>query len=128
MAVFANAGVPMLFVGLPYMAAVFLPIVLLEACWYRRFLRVPWPQVGLGSLNANFFSFCSGLPVAWVAWALVGSVSVATGQASLHITREMLLESNPVGFLCLVAYSGTAIAPLFPEKTHLRLALSTSRR
>ena len=106
MVVFANAGVPMLFVGLPYMAAVLAPVIVIEAAWYWCFLRVSWSEAWRGSLNANVVTFFVGLPVAWVLWGVVGWVSVSLMSSSGLLNREQFLESYAVGFLFLVATSG----------------------
>jgi len=106
MMVFANAGVPMLFIGLPYMAAVLVPVILIEACWYWRFLRVPWSEAWRGSLNANLRSFCLGLPVAWLVWVFVGHMSVNLVSSYGLLTQEQFLESYIMGFLVLVGTSG----------------------
>ena len=109
MLIFANAGVPMLYVGLPWMIGLLIPIVLLEACWYWRFLRIPWRAAWGGSCGANLWSTCIGLPVAWFVWVVVGHASLATAQSSGVVTQQMMLESYPIGFLYLVATSGWLI-------------------
>jgi hypothetical protein len=111
MTLLANAGVPMLFVGLPYMAAVLLPVVLIEACWYWRFIGVPWSLAWRGSLVANLWSLCLGLLLAWIVWVLVGHMSVRLAESTGWVTQEQFLQSYTVGFLYLVATSGW----LFPN-------------
>jgi hypothetical protein len=105
MAVVANAGVPMLFVGLPFMAALLLPVILIEAVWYWRFLRLPWSVAWRGSGQANLWSCCCGLPLAWFVWFLAGSLGVSLVTASGLVTQEQFLWSKTVGFLFLFATS-----------------------
>jgi hypothetical protein len=106
MVVFANAGVPMVCIGLPYMALVLAPVVLIEAAWYRRILRLPWPRACRGSLTANLQSTFLGLPVAWFVWTFAGRLSVALASAWGLMTREQFLYSYPAGLFVLVGTSG----------------------
>jgi len=106
MTVFANVGVPMLFIGLPYMVAVLVPVVLIEAVWYWRFLRLPWPRAWRGAVWANLWSTLVGLRVAWLVWTVVAGMSVGLAHHWRLFTQEQFLESYAVGFLVLVGTSG----------------------
>jgi hypothetical protein len=106
LAVIANAGIPMLFVGMPFMVAVLVPVLLIEAAWYWRFLRIPWAVAWRGSLAANLWSTFLGLPLAWAVWVFVGVVAIASAQYSGLFTTELFLTSYAVGVLVLVASSG----------------------
>jgi hypothetical protein len=105
MALFANAGLPMLFVGWPVLVAALIPITAVEAMWYRRFLKLPGKRAWRGSLKANIRSTFVGLPVAWFIWAALGGVTVGITSSSGLISRELFLESYTVAFLYLVATS-----------------------
>jgi hypothetical protein len=104
--VFANVGVPMVCIGLPYMAVVLAPVVLIEAAWYRRSLRLPWSRAWRGSLTANLQSTFLGLPAAWLVWTVAGRMSLGLASARGLITPEQFLHSYAVGLLVLVGTAG----------------------
>ncbi len=61
----ADAGVPMIFLTLPSMAALLLPIVLVEAWLFRRWLGLDvWTAIKSSGL-ANVASTAIGVPGAW---------------------------------------------------------------
>lgn len=62
MAIFANAGIPMLFVIVPWLALGIFPVILIEAVWYWRTLRIRWADAFYGSAGVNFFSTVLGYP------------------------------------------------------------------
>jgi hypothetical protein len=106
MPMFANAGLPMLCVGMPFLAAFLPAIVLIEALLYWRALRVSWSQAWRGSFEANMWSTFLGLPLAWIVWVFAGHTSVDLVQSSGLVTLDDFLGSYTVGFLFLVATSG----------------------
>src|SRR5262245_19697231 len=109
----ANAGLPILFLAAPYMAALFIPVVLIEAWWYWRSLRVPWSKAWHASLDANVWSTLRGIPLAWLLGVFV---SVASDQAlrssGLHY-YDLVQESKWLALLYLAGVS--AWLPPFEE-------------
>ena len=73
---FANAGVPLLCVGLPYLAALLIPVTLIEATWYHFVLRISWKEALRGSWKANFWSTLIGIPIALGIWSAAGIVGL----------------------------------------------------
>jgi len=67
MALFADTGLPMIFVELPFLALALVPVVLLEALVFRFRLPLSFPRALGGSLVANLCSTFLGVPVAWLA-------------------------------------------------------------
>ncbi|MDB5336411.1 MAG: hypothetical protein JWN70_2030 [Planctomycetaceae bacterium] len=63
---FANVGLPMICVELPFLTAALLPVVLLESAVYRWRLSVTWKQSVWGTLRANLWSTFVGVPLAWL--------------------------------------------------------------
>ena len=64
---FANIGIPMLFVQLPYLAVVLAPVIGVEALVFRRRLHLPWRESLRGAARANLISTFVGFPLAWLA-------------------------------------------------------------
>src|SRR5262245_5882910 len=65
MPLFANAGLPLLMVLVPWAILGIVPVILVEAAWYWRFLRVPWAKAVWGSGAANLYSTTVGWFLAW---------------------------------------------------------------
>jgi len=102
----ANAGLPMLMIGLPVMVMLLVPIACIEAAWYKTFLPVSWKRACLGSLKANCWSTFAGLPVTWLIWTMAGLMSLGIVAATKSISLETFVDSYVIGFLYLVATSG----------------------
>jgi hypothetical protein len=81
MPILADAGVPMLFVVEPVLVLALIPIVLIEACFYRWLLRVDFRRAVLGSLWANLLSTLVGVPLTWVALVVL---ELITGGGTTH--------------------------------------------
>lgn len=99
----ANAGLPMLFVGVPLMVLLLVPIVLVEAVWYCAALRVPLGQSLAGSLRANIWSTFVGIPLALLAWLLLGILGFYVAGA---VDPYTLVTSRPLGTLYFFLASG----------------------
>ena len=67
MAAFADAGLPMIFVELPFLVVALVPVVLLEALVFRFGLPVSFPRALGGSLVGNLCSTFLGVPMTWLA-------------------------------------------------------------
>jgi hypothetical protein len=63
---FANVGLPMIFVELPFLAIAILPVAVVEGTFYFWWLPVPWRQAVWGALRANLWSTFVGVPFAWL--------------------------------------------------------------
>ena len=67
---FADAGVPMIFLTFPAMVVLLLPIIALEAWIYRRLLPIDMKTAAKSSSIANIASTIVGIPIAWGATLL----------------------------------------------------------
>src|SRR6266545_1105668 len=63
--VLADAGVPMIFLTFPAMVILLLPIIILEAWLYRRWLDLETWRATKSSALANLASTLVGVPAAW---------------------------------------------------------------
>jgi len=61
----ADAGVPMIFLTFPAMLKLLVPIVLIEAWLYRRWVPLPTKAALTSSALANLASTLVGVPLAW---------------------------------------------------------------
>jgi hypothetical protein len=76
--IFANAGLPMIFIELPYLTLALLPVTVVEALVYRAGLPLSLSQALRGSLVANLWSTFLGVPAAWFVLVVV-EISVGGG-------------------------------------------------
>jgi hypothetical protein len=114
---FANAGIPMLYLGAPALVLAFIPVVLIEAVWYWRRLGVPLSPALTGSCSANLWSFCVGLPVAWLLWVVV---AIASSHAASGVAyHEIFQRSEWLGLLYFV----TVAAWLPPLESRVEVAI-----
>jgi hypothetical protein len=65
--VIANMGLPMLFVQLPYLAILLIPVIVIEAMVFCRRLCLPFRASLRGAALANVISTFVGFPLAWLA-------------------------------------------------------------
>jgi len=72
--VFADAGIPMIMLTLPSMIALLLPIVLLEAFLYTKFLKVTFSKTIGPAFTSNLLSTLVGIPLAWIMQGILGYV------------------------------------------------------
>jgi hypothetical protein len=70
----ANVGIPMLAYAWPAAWVVLLPVIALEALVARRIFRSDWPSSFKVAGLSNFISTLAGIPIAWVAVLLLGSL------------------------------------------------------
>jgi hypothetical protein len=62
----ANAGAPMIFINLPLLTIVLIPIIAIEAFYIHKKLNASFRKSALSSLSANSLSTFIGYPIAWV--------------------------------------------------------------
>jgi hypothetical protein len=67
MLLLANAGLPVMMVMIPWAILGIVPVILVEAVWYWRFLRVPWDEALWDSGSANLYSTTCGWLIAWLS-------------------------------------------------------------
>jgi hypothetical protein len=63
--VFANAGVPMIFVTLPSMLCALIPIILIESLIYSRWLKMTYKKSVICVSVSNTISTIVGIPISW---------------------------------------------------------------
>ena len=83
--VFANTGLPMLFVHMPVLLLALLPVILIEASVYRAGVPLTWGAAVRGSLVANLWSTLLGIPVAWFALVIAQLILGGGGMWNLEI-------------------------------------------
>jgi hypothetical protein len=67
----ANAGVPMVFVQMPFLLITLPVIIAVEAFLCRRWFAVPWRRSWIWSGVANLVSTVLGFPILWIALVAV---------------------------------------------------------
>jgi hypothetical protein len=98
----ANAGIPMICVGMPALVFLFFPVVFIEALWYCLALGKSWRECFHGSLRANLWSTFLGIPIAWVVWSIAqhttfglsAAVGVEWPESRLGAVLFMMLVSG----------------------------------
>jgi len=65
--IFADAGVPMLYVQMPVLILALPVVIIIEAWLSRRWLGVSWSRAGVWTTIANLVSTLAGFPIAWYA-------------------------------------------------------------
>lgn len=121
MLLFANAGLPLLMVLVPWAILGIVPVILVEAAWYWRFLGVPWTKALQGSSAANLYSKTVGWFFAWggmfivqmvfmiLAHALGAALGLTMSRESSHGWLTWLSEPSAyplwfLGFVCCSAW------------------------
>lgn len=105
MTLFANSGLPMLMLGLPAMLLALVPIVFIEALYYRRRLPVTWRQALDGSWKANVWSTLVGIPLTWFALVIIQFGTMSFFSNSFNSRSPILAESYLVSYLYFVITS-----------------------
>jgi hypothetical protein len=105
MRLFANAGLPMLMLGLPALLLALVPIVYLEAIYYRRRLPVTWNQALNGSWKANVWSTLVGIPLTWLALVIIEFGTMYFFGNSFNSRSPILAESYLASYLYFVITS-----------------------
>lgn len=80
----ANVGIPMIGYAWPAGWLLLIPVILLEALVARRILRAGWPSALKITGLSNFISTLVGIPLAWGAVLLVGTVVHGVAPRSWH--------------------------------------------
>jgi len=68
---FANAGIPMIYLELPFMVTLLIPVIIFEACLLSKFLLVNTKESLILSGKANLISTLIGFPLSWLLSLLV---------------------------------------------------------
>jgi len=71
MPMFANAGVPMIFIQWPLMLVALVPIIAVEAWLIRRWTPVSSREALIGVAKANLLSTLIGVPLAWLVMLVI---------------------------------------------------------
>ena len=64
--IFANVGVPMIFIQWPAMLLALIPVIVIEALFVRRSLTISYRQAFIGTTKANLLTTFVGVPLAWL--------------------------------------------------------------
>lgn len=64
--IFANAGVPMLFLQLPAMLWALLPVILIEILVAQAMLKLSFAKAGKALVTANLATTLVGFPLVWI--------------------------------------------------------------
>jgi hypothetical protein len=82
----ADVGLPMIFLGFPFMLLAFVPVCLIEMLVFSRRMKVPFIKLGKPVVVANLVSTLVGYPLSWLlllALELLTTRGKAFGLASL---------------------------------------------
>ncbi len=83
MPIFANVGVPMIFIHWPLMLRALVPVIIVEALLIRRWVSLFLRDAFIGIGKASVFSTLVGVPLAWLAMlALAFAVILPFGLAA----------------------------------------------
>jgi hypothetical protein len=78
----ANTGVPMIFLTLPPMVVLLIPVILIEVfVAQRRLTGMPRRSLWLGATGANIVSTFIGWPIAWIILVVL---QIVTGGGTVH--------------------------------------------
>lgn len=69
---YANIGLPMIFLGVPFLILAFIPIFAIEMLVYHKDLKIPWKRCAAGSFWANVLTTIVGYPISWILHVAVG--------------------------------------------------------
>lgn len=72
----ANVGLPMIFLGVPFLVLAFIPVFVIEMFIYHKTLNIPLKRSGIGSLLSNILTTLVGYPI---SWGLHVAVTIAVG-------------------------------------------------
>ncbi|MCK5215312.1 MAG: hypothetical protein KAR05_08165 [Candidatus Omnitrophica bacterium] len=71
---YADIGLPMVFLGIPFLVLAFIPVFFIEAFIYREHLKLSFKRSGIGSFLANVLTTLVGYPVSWILHVAVTMV------------------------------------------------------
>ena len=107
---FANIGLPMIFVSVPIMAMALVPIAFVEALVFRRFFSLPFAKAWKRALLANLWSTFLGVPVAWFIMLLVQFIGgFVQGAFGLDTPLERLAAVYPSCSLADAIWKGPCL-------------------
>jgi len=108
---YANAGIPIVTLQIPFMLSLVVPVVFIEAVLLRQALDLHWFTVTIISLRANLTSTILGCPLAWFlqtpASILLSGLAATSG---LAVEKEILGGLNFNELLSLATF-----IPPFPK-------------
>jgi hypothetical protein len=120
----ADIGVPMLYLQLPLLTIVLLPVIALETLVLQRRLRLPVGRALVGATLANLASTFVGFPLAWSALFLLqlvtgGLRSWGLGNPALRVAAvtwqaPWLVPYDDDLYWMIPAASLTLLVPCFP--------------
>ena len=91
--ILANAGVPMIFLTLPPMVVLLIPVILLEVFAAKKKIeKENRKKVWLGVTGANIFSTFIGWPVAWILLVLLQMLTGGGGAHGLDSPLGVILS------------------------------------
>ena len=79
----ANAGVPMLFVQMPFLLMALPLVIAIEAVLCRHWLNVPWKRAWVVTTIANAISTLAGFPILWIALVIIQLLAGGGGEPGL---------------------------------------------
>ena len=107
---FADAGLPMIFLTFPAMGALLLPIILIEAWLCRRWLGLsPWTSIKANAV-ANFLSTLIGVPVAWGAMLGV-EFFVFSALTDIPVVKRFANADSPIARIVGTMLSSAWLGP-----------------
>ena len=108
---YANVGIPIVAIQLPFMLFLLVPVVFIEAALLRQALELRWVTATSISLKANLTSTILGCPLAWflqiLASILLSGLAATSG---LAVEKEILDGLNFNELLSLASF-----IPPFPK-------------
>jgi len=118
----ANAGVPMLALQLPILAALLVPIIVLEAVVIAKWLQRTWRQGLRLSAVANVVSTLVGIPLTWgvlfglqivISGAEGYSLSTLPGRLYSAVVQAPWLLPHPQGLEWLIPAANLVLLPFY---------------
>lgn len=74
--IFANVGIPMIFVQWPLMLVALIPVILVEVLLIRLWLSLSYREAFIGIAKANVLSTAIGIPLAWGIMLVIELITV----------------------------------------------------
>ncbi len=114
--ILADMGIPMIFVELPAMVCLLIPVIIIEALLLRRWVPLSYRDAFRGSALANLASTVAGVPAAWLgmlALELIVLSPLAAASQRFHWTLRGPV-AQAIWLLFAAAWLGPADAPQIP--------------
>ncbi|MCI5211710.1 MAG: hypothetical protein D3910_23675 [Candidatus Electrothrix sp. ATG2] len=99
---FANAGIPMVTVQLPFLIALVIPVIMIEAVLLRHYLGLSSGTATLISVRANLMSTVLGYPLSWMLHLL--TVLIFSSLLSGFYEQNVLEGLNALDLFALSAF------------------------